>query len=80
MTGLSSFCDYFHLKCHSANQPKKCNGPITNGIVRGQGQMEIKCDPGFELKNPDEKYKCNKIKKNGKKARVVEPEPKCVRK
>ena len=42
--------------------------------------MEIKCDPGFELKNPDEKYKCNKIKKNGKKARMVEPEPKCVRK
>lgn len=65
-------------KCRTIDQ--KCNGPITNGMVRGQGQLEIRCDPGYELKNPDEKYKCNKKKIKGKKARVVEPEPKCVRK
>ena len=49
-------------------------------MVQGQGQLEIRCDDGYELKNPDEKYKCNKKKIRGKKARVVEPEPKCVRK
>jgi hypothetical protein len=66
------------LKGRGKQRWKKCNGPITNGMVRGQGQLEIRCDPGYELKNPDEKYKCNKKKIKGKKARVVEPEPKCV--
>ena len=42
--------------------------------------MEIKCSPGYEIEKPNEKYKCDKVKIKGKKARVVKPEPKCVRK
>jgi len=66
------------LKGRGKQRWKKCNGPIPYGMVQGQGQLEIRCDDGYELKNPDEKYKCNKKKIRGKKARVVEPEPKCV--
>ena len=42
--------------------------------------MEIKCSPGYEVEKPNEKYKCDKVKIKGKKARVVKPEPKCIRK
>ena len=59
---------------------KNCQGDFPNGTARtsGKRKMLVICDNGYELKQPDEKYTCEKVK--GKKnRRKITPKPECIR-
>ena len=46
-------------------------------MAAAKRKMNVICDDGYELKHPDEKYICAKVK-GKKKRKKISPKPECI--